>query len=299
MCAFSDCHALKQVSIPSNVIRLGESCFNGCESLTSITLPSTTTSIGPGSFSDCTALSQINFNSNIEDIQRAAFFACLNLEVPALFHTQIKEINSDTFWGCDTFQVVELPSTLEKVGEAAFMLCNNLQTLVFHSDHLRIENKAFYVSKSLRSLVFTKGKPDSIGDTLFGEDERTPDGKSYITRFYDANGETFPYPTLYYTAAYADEWSPNGETEWNGYQIQQISQEELDAILAEARGEEMPTVSVSPVPTDIPQAETPMPDRITKNPAPTPNTEMFLLFAIGTTAIAVVVIAVVRKRNSK
>ena len=299
MCAFSDCHALKQVSIPSNVIRLGESCFNGCESLTSITLPSTTTSIGPGSFSDCTALSQINFNSNIEDIQRAAFFACLNLEVPALFHTQIKEINSDTFWGCDTFQVVELPSTLEKVGEAAFMLCNNLQTLVFHSDHLRIENKAFYVSKALRSLVFTKGKPDYIGDTLFGEDERTPDGKSYITRFYDANGETFPYPTLYYTAAYADEWSPNGETEWNGYQIQQISQEELDAILAEARGEEAPTVSVSPVPTDIPQIETPKPDSITKNPAPLLNTETLLLFAIGTTAIAVVVIAVVRKRNSK
>ena len=299
MYAFSDCHALEQVSMPNNVISIGQSCFHDCGSLTSITLPSATTSIGVGSFSGCTALSQINFSSNIEDIQRAAFTACLNLEVPALFHTQIKEINSDTFWGCDTFQVVELPSTLEKVGEAAFMLCNNLQTLVFHSDHLRIENKAFYVCESLRSLVFTKGKPDYIGDTLFGEDERTPDGKSYITRFYDANGETFPYPTLYYTAAYADEWSPNGETEWNGYQIQQISQEELDAILAEARGEETPTVSVSPVPTVMPQAETPMPDRITKNPAPLLNTETLLLFAIGTTAIAVGVIAVVRKRNSK
>ena len=299
MYAFSDCHALEQVSMPNNVISIGQSCFHDCGSLTSITLPSATTSIGVGSFSGCTALSQINFSSNIEDIQRAAFTACLNLEVPALFHTQFKEINSDTFWGCDTFQVVELPSTLEKVGEAAFMLCNNLQTLVFHSDHLRIENKAFYVCESLRSLVFTKGKPDYIGDTLFGEDERTPDGKSYITRFYDANGETFPYPTLYYTAAYADEWSPNGETEWNGYQIQQISQEELDAILAEARGEEAPTVSVSPMPTDMPQAETPMPDRITKNPAPTPNTEMFLLFAIGTTAIAVVVVAVLRKQRPK
>ena len=299
MYAFSDCHALEQVSMPNNVISIGQSCFHDCGSLTSITLPSATTSIGVGSFSGCTALSQINFSSNIEDIQRAAFTACLNLEVPALFHTQFKEINSDTFWGCDTFQVVELPSTLEKVGEAAFMLCNNLQTLVFHSDHLRIENKAFYVCESLRSLVFTKGKPDYIGDTLFGEDERTPDGKSYITRFYDANGETFPYPTLYYTAAYADEWSPNGETEWNGYQIQQISQEELDAILAEARGEEAPTVSVSPVPTDIPQVETPKPDSITKSPAPLLNTETLLLFAIGTTAIAVVVIAVVRKRNSK
>ena len=299
MYAFSDCHALKQVSIPSNVIRLGKFCFNGCNSLTSITLPSTTTSIGACSFSECTSLNHITLGPAINEIGNAAFFACVNLETPSLFAINIEIIKSNTFWGCDTFQVVELPSTLEKIDDIAFMLCDNLQTLVFHSDHLRIENKAFYVCESLRSLVFTKGKPDYIGDTLFGEDERTPDGKSYITRFYDANGETFPYPTLYYTAAYADEWSPNGETEWNGYQIQQISQEELDAILAEARGEETPTVSVSPVPTDMPQAETPMPDRITKNPAPTPNTEMFLLFAIGTTAIAVVVIAVVRKRNSK
>ncbi|MDP3448400.1 MAG: hypothetical protein Q8S22_10130 [Eubacteriales bacterium] len=68
-------------------------------------------------------------------------------------------------------------------------------------------------------------------------------------------GETIPYLTLYYTAAYADEWVPNGETEWNDYTIQQISQEELDAILAEARGEEPPAASATPAPTTL-QAET-------------------------------------------
>ena len=69
MYAFSDCHALEQVSMPNNVISIGQSCFHDCGSLTSITLPSATTSIGVGSFSGCTALSQINFSSNIEDIQ--------------------------------------------------------------------------------------------------------------------------------------------------------------------------------------------------------------------------------------
>ena len=301
LCAFKDCHALKQVSIPSNVISLGESCFSGCDSLTSITLPSTTTSIGSGSFFKCTALSHINLGPAIKEIGTGAFNVCMKLESSSLYATNVEIIKDNTFWGCDKFQVVELPSTLERIDDIAFMLCHNLQTLVFHSDHLRIENEAFSNCEKVRSLVFTKGKPDYIGDTLFGEDERTPDGKSYITRFHDAKGKTFSYPTLYYTAAYAGEWAPNGETEWNGYQIQQISQEELDAILAEARGEEAPAASASPMATETPQAESPMPDKTktATNPAPALNVEALLLFAIGIAAIAVVVMAVLRKQRSK
>ena len=87
---------------------------------------------------------------------------------------------------------------------------------------------------------------------MFNEDGKTPDGKCFITYLYDTNGEPIPYPTLYYTADYASEWAPNGETEWNGYPIQQISQEELDAVLAEARGETAPA-EVTPSPTPLPE----------------------------------------------
>ena len=72
---------------------------------------------------------------------------------------------------------------------------------------------------------------------MFDEDGKTPDGKGFIVHYYKESDKIIPYPTLYYTAAYASEWAPNGETEWNGYPIQQISQEELEALLAEARGE--------------------------------------------------------------
>jgi hypothetical protein len=123
----------------------------------------------------------------------------------------------------------------------------------FNSDQLIIENGAFTYCKNLRKLVFTKGKPISIGTTMFNEDGKTPDGKSFITYLYDTNGEIIPYPTLCYTAAYANEWAPNGETEWNGYPIQQISQEELDTILAEARGKTAPA-EVTPSPTPLPES---------------------------------------------
>jgi len=117
---------------------------------------------------------------------------------------------------------------------------------------LVIEEKAFLGCDHLNRIVFTKGTPKSFADTLFDETEKTPDGKSYLSHFTKRRGDVIPYPTLYYTAAYADEWAPNGETEWNGYTIQQISQEELDAILAEARGEEPQVVSATPPPTAVP-----------------------------------------------
>ena len=212
---------------------------------------------------------------------------------------QLDTIYGNSFWGCDTFQTVEFSPLLRLVENQAFAHCSKLTSLIFHSDQLIIENGAFDACENIQKLIFTKGKPASIGDSLFGEDERTPDGKSFITRLYDPNGKIIPYPTLYYTAAYAEEWAPNGETEWNGYPIQQISQEELDAILAEARGEETPVASVSPVPTEIPLAGTSAPNQTGTKPAPGLGAGIILFPAIGFAAIAIVVIVILHRQKAK
>jgi hypothetical protein len=78
-----------------------------------------------------------------------------------------------------------------------------------------------------------------------GESETTSDGRYYISDYFMTEYQPLPYPTLFYTAAYADEWAPNGETEWHGYPIQQISQDVLDAFLAQARAEAVPQHSAS------------------------------------------------------
>jgi hypothetical protein len=299
MYAFSDCRALRQITIPDRVISIGESSFYGCDSLVGITLPMEITSIGVGAFDHCTKLTYINFGAEINSIGIAAFAACINLETPSIYNTKIEIVHGNSFWGCDLFQIVEFPSTLKKIENLAFMLCERLNTLIFNSDQLTIEDGAFANCENVRKLVFTKGKPTSIGSTLFDEDGKTPDGKSFITYFYDTNGEIFPYPTLYYTAAYADEWAPNGETEWNGYTIQQISQEELDAILAEARGEEVVEASNSPASTTVQQLETAAPEKTEADAAPATSIETILLAAIGIAAIAVTVVLIVRVRKAK
>ena len=232
-------------------------------------------------------------------IGTAAFFACINLETPRIYNTKIEIIFGNSFWGCDQFRTVEFPSILNRVEDQAFAMCENLNTLIFNSDQLIIENGAFTYCKNLKNLVFTKGKPISIGTTMFNEDGKTPDGKCFITNLYDTNGEIIPYPTLYYTAAYASEWAPNGETEWNEYPIRQISQEELDTILAEARGQAAPeSVSFSPSPALTPSL---LPESTQKPSADTSAddgwaTKAFVL-AIVMVGVAIAVLLVRKKKN--
>ena len=304
MYAFSDCRALRQITIPDLVISIGEFSFSGCDCLESITLPSKVITIDNFAFSECTKLKRIYFEAAINSIGIAAFHVCVNLETPSIYNTKIEVVQSNSFWGCDQFQTVEFPSTLKKIENVAFMLCENLNTLIFNSDQLTIEDGVFASCENIRMLVFTKGKPTSIGNSLFGETERTTDGKGFIVHYYEQSDKIIPYPTLYYTAAYADEWAPNGETEWNGYAIQQISQEELDAILADARGEEVPLTTVAPAPTAAPQPEeqqieTPTPEKTEADAAPATSSETILLAAIGIAAIAVTVVLIVRVRKAK
>ncbi|HWR30384.1 MAG TPA: hypothetical protein VN631_11200, partial [Negativicutes bacterium] len=108
----------------------------------------------------------------------------------------------------------------------------------------------------------------------------------------------FPYPTLYYTEAYAAEWAPNGETEWNGYPIQQISQAELDAVLAEARGEEVLSAA-TPAPTAAP-SPTVAPDAVYPSPAQEASLlDGWMIAAIAAVVLAagVVVVGAVRSRR--
>ena len=299
MYAFNDCSALRIITIPKGVVSIGESCFNNCDSLESIVLPSKVTSIGIGAFSGCTSLTYVDFGPNVQEIGVAAFDACIRLETPSFQNMQLDTIYGNSFRGCNSFQTVEFAPSLRLVEDQAFHKCDLLNTLVFHSDLLIIENGAFRYCENVRKLVFTQGTPISIGRSLFGETEKTPDGKSFITRLYDPNGKIIPYPTLYYTAAYANEWAPNGETEWNGYPIQQISQQELDAILAEARGETSPAVSASPVPTETPLAKIPIPDETETKPALDMESGTILLLAIGVAAITIVVVAILRRQKAK
>ena len=299
--AISERRDLIRIDIPAGVKEIQEAAFWLCQSLQSIVLPDEIHTLGDRVFADCESLETIHLPTHLINTGYGTFDRCLNLNSPNIRDTQIDQISENCFGACFKIQVLELPESVYSIESIALRSCYELNTLIINSSNLVIEDRAFSRCDKLNRLVFTKGAPSSFGETLFDEKGKTPDGKGYISDSSHMRGEVIPYPTLYYTAAYADEWAPNGETEWNGYSIQQISQEELNAILAQARGEDDPTVSASPVPTEAPQAETPVPDQSDSNPAPAMGVGTVLLAAVGIAAIAVAVIVICagKKRRNK
>jgi len=290
---------IQRVDFPESLQTIGKDAFYDCDELQRLDLPANLTEIGESAFHGCRNLENIQFNSALRSIGKEAFNNCSDLTDINLENSQITELRDSVFYFCTALNTAMLPETLKTIETDAFDYCTSLQTLVFLSDAVTIQSGVFRDCIGVKDMIFTKGVPAKFEDALFGEEEKTLDGKGYISRLYDKNGTAIPYPTLYYTAAYANEWAPNGETEWNGYPIQQISQEELDEILAEARGEETPMVSASPAPTETPLAEAPTPDQTETKPSLAMVFVTILLLEIGILAIVLVVIAVSRSRKAK
>ena len=59
----ANCHALKEVTIPTGITSLSNSVLNGCYSLANITIPESVTSIGNYAFSSCYGVAEYHFKS--------------------------------------------------------------------------------------------------------------------------------------------------------------------------------------------------------------------------------------------
>ena len=299
--AIAERRNLTRINIPSSVKEIQESAFELCQSLKTVKLPDELHTLGDFSFASCDSLTTVELPTTLSNIGYGVFSGCLKLSSPNIRDTLVPWISQECFGACYNIQMLELPESMQRVESLAFRLCYELHTLIINSSDLVIEEKAFLGCDHLNRIVFTKGTPKSFADTLFDETEKSRDGKSYLSHFTKRRGDVIPYPTLYYTAAYASEWAPNGETEWNGYTIQQISQEELDAILAEARGEAAPeSVTLSPTPTPALTAPETTPAVQAANETDetkSSTVEIVLLSAIAVVAVVITVIVIARKRK--
>ena len=296
--AFYEYGYLKRVSIPQNVVSIGDFAFDSCTNLQSVSFPNGLQTIGARAFYGCQSLEKIQLGAEVNDIGINAFGWCPALSSVDIRETKIDILRDSFIESGDQLKILELPDTVKHIEARAIDVCTGLETLLIHSDGIIVDNSAFRFCDNLKRIIFTAGKPGDWGRCLFEETGRSADGKGYISSSHDHGGETIPYPTLYYTAAYASEWAPNGETEWNGYPIQQISQTELDAILAEARGKTAPE-EATPSPTPLPESTQKPSEKTVESSADDKwGLEAFVL-AVVAVGVAIAVLLINPKRKSK
>ncbi|MEZ4627479.1 MAG: leucine-rich repeat domain-containing protein [Eubacteriales bacterium] len=227
--AFYPSNCIQQICLPNNVIGIGDDAFEDCQALQTIELPQNVEKIGRSAFNYCTGLQNVVLDSSVETIDEYAFYSCYNLEHINLKDTHITELNSNVF-SCSGLKNIALPDSLQTIKPEAFHSCWYLESVTVCSDNIVIYDGVFSECDQLKTIVFTKGIPKWIGSSLFNETGKSKDGKCFISNSIGESGTEIPYPTILYTAAYANEWAPNGETEWKGYPIRELSAEEARSL---------------------------------------------------------------------
>ena len=185
--AFEDNVNLTEVTISSNLTKIGDVAFRGCTSLNRVTLPEGLTIIGKHAFRDCSKLQEITFPESLITIDAAAFYNCdlRELSFPkslqtisdgisegrspfydpygvfgknihltkVVFQGSSTAIGTYAFHGCSSLSQVTLPKGITTINVATFLGCSSLSSIALPESLAIIEGAAFF-GCGLESIVF-------------------------------------------------------------------------------------------------------------------------------------------------
>ena len=124
---------LTSMSIPSNILEIGDTAFTGCVILEDLKLPHSITKIGYGTFAYNFALTKIVLPSNLKELGKNCFCGCIHLK-EIVIPEGIKELREHMFSDCMLLQEVVVPSSVTKIESYAFSGCNSLTKLVVKNE---------------------------------------------------------------------------------------------------------------------------------------------------------------------
>ena len=110
---FRDCNRLTSITIPNDVIGIGDYAFSDCTNLSSVVIPDSVTSIGYSAFSYCHNLSSVIIPDSVTSISPAAFFGCSSL-TSITIPDSVTSIDSSAFLDCSKLTDVYYTGTQEE-----------------------------------------------------------------------------------------------------------------------------------------------------------------------------------------
>lgn len=171
---FENCQNLTSITLPSGILRIGDSAFRGCYSLRSVTQDSNPVgmqSIGGYAFYGCENLTTVEIpNLSAEKIEAYTFYNCMSLNGFSL-PIEVTNIGSYAFYNCKNLQYIPIDyqhSVLETIGSYAFAGCELAQSAYIPKSVKNIDDSAFKGCKALRRVEFEEGSAlETIGYSAF------------------------------------------------------------------------------------------------------------------------------------
>lgn len=250
--AFSNCTSLCEITLPISLTYINFGAFYNCTSLSSIYYG--------GTEEDRNNI-QIDYNNNFNNALRNAEWHCQESQMPEpqpcgdktdwVFDRNTGtltiggegptwDFTADTIpWNayCDSIVSVVIEGGVTGIGEAAFSTITNLRVLEIGSDVETIGRQAFANNINLTEVCIP-ASVTSIGDRAFGCDGSTVAALKRATFLGNPptmGADVFDNARKNFKIIYPDElvsaWAPNGETTWNGYPINSVSEAEAAVIM--------------------------------------------------------------------
>ena len=117
--AFSNCNALKNVTITDNASTIEGYAFYNCNALETVNIPDTVTSIGSRCFMECTSLKNVNFPEN----------------------KSFKVVQKDIFWNCDAMESITIPENVTCIMDEAIYSARNIKKVIIENSDMELKNE--------------------------------------------------------------------------------------------------------------------------------------------------------------
>ena len=124
--AFKGMKNIKSVTLPKDLVYIGDYAFFDCDYITEIRIPNSVTTIGAGAFQSCDALADVTLSEGLVQIKSFAFKDCAAMKNVTLSEGLVS-IGDGAFEGCKTMTEVTIPTTVIEIGDVAFFGCSALK----------------------------------------------------------------------------------------------------------------------------------------------------------------------------
>ena len=216
-------HLIEDVTVSSNVTKIGNDAFNDCTALRWAEIPEGVTSIGERAFQNCSSLTYVTIPQSVTSIGERAFYGCENLKTvynySSLDIIKGSETHGFVAYYADKVDIMGIRLELTKIelihGETALLkvILNTEGTVTWSSSDYRVASVENYEDSTLiganAGSVLAKGVGTAIITATAGKNSATCEvtvtenntwyfnslsGSLYVFNDYDYDLDYVKYP---------------------------------------------------------------------------------------------------------